>query len=186
MAATFTLKEFTIMQKLLLRYLPFVLMALFSFSIQKKVAAQTTLVAGDIAFSGYISSNPTDEFSFVLLKNIVTGTSINFTDNGWTGTAFRPGEGTITWVSNNNYVAGTEIKIAGSTATLASSGNSAGTVNVTTALALSTTGDQVFAYQGTAASPTFISGIHMNYWTTAAGDPTNTTAANWDGQSPAV
>ncbi len=165
-------------------YRALILIILTNISVlQNRLAAQTTLVAGDIAFTGYISSNATDEFSFVLLKNVVTNTSINFTDNGWTGTAFRPGEGTITWVSNANYNAGTEIKIAGSTATLAGAGGSAGTVNVATALSLSTSGDQIFAYQGNAATPTFISGIHMNYWTTAAGDPANTNAANWDGQS---
>ena len=143
--------------------------------------AQTNLVAGDIAFTGYVSSNPTDEFSFVLLKDIQQNTQINFTDNGWTGSAFRTGETTVVWTSNTNYVAGTEIKIVGTTATLVS-GASAGSVTGTP-LSLSTSGDQIFAYQGLVTAPTFVSGIHMNYWKTADGDPANTTALNWDGQS---
>lgn len=43
--------------------------------------AQTTLVAGDIAIVGYNSDDPTnDDFSFILLKDISSGTTINFTD----------------------------------------------------------------------------------------------------------
>ncbi|MBL7723630.1 MAG: T9SS type A sorting domain-containing protein [Chitinophagaceae bacterium] len=148
-----------------------------------KVTAQTTLVAGDIAFTGYVASHnaPTfDEFSFVLLKNITAGTVINFTDNGWLSTnVFRTGEQTVTWTSNAALVAGKEIHIVGTTATLAG-GGSAGTVTGT-ALSLSVNGDQVLAYQGTTAAPTFISAIHMNVYVIAVGDPTNTTAAAWDG-----
>jgi predicted secreted protein len=150
---------------------------------QKSLNAQTTLAAGDIAFSGYIGA-PTvagnDEFSFVLLAPITTNTVINFTDNGWLITnVFRTGEQTVTWTSNAAYPAGTEIRIVGTTATTAC-GASAGTVTGT-ALSLSQNGDQVLAYQGTAAAPTFISGIHMNVYLTSIGDPTTTTAAAWDG-----
>jgi hypothetical protein len=151
--------------------------------ISTQSKSQTTLVAGDIAFTGYVASYnaPTpDEFSFVLLKNITAGTVINFTDNGWLSTnAFRSGEQTITWTSNAALLAGREIRIAGTTATLAG-GGSAGTVTGT-ALSLSVNGDQVLAYQGTVASPTFISGIHMNVYSTTIGDPVTTTAAAWDG-----
>ncbi|MDX1956395.1 MAG: hypothetical protein SFU20_12765 [Chitinophagaceae bacterium] len=52
--------------------------------------AQTTLAAGDIAFTGYNADDNTvngpssnDDFSFILLKNITSGTSIYFTDFGW-------------------------------------------------------------------------------------------------------
>ncbi|MEI7725975.1 MAG: hypothetical protein WCK09_12780, partial [Bacteroidota bacterium] len=145
-------------------------------------AGATTMVAGDIAFSGYTSTTASDDFSFVLLKNIGPGTVLNFTDNGWlNGTntvGFRSGESTATWTSNAAYPAGTEIKISGLTATL-SGGGSAGTVTGA-ALSLSTTGDQVLVYQGTSGSPVFISGIHMNVYTTLIADPVSTTAAGWD------
>jgi hypothetical protein len=86
--------------------------------VQPSVA--TTLVAGDIAFSGYISNDP-DQFSFVLLKNIGSGTVINFTDNGWLASGvFRSGEETTTWTATTDLTAGQEILIAGLTATLAS------------------------------------------------------------------
>ncbi len=143
-------------------------------------ATATTLNAGDIAFTGYTSTTAGDDFSFVLLRNIGSGTVINFTDNGWLSTnALQTGETTITWTSNAAYSAGTEIKISGTTATLAA-GGSAGTVTGT-ALSLSTSGDQILAYRGTAASPTFISAIHMNVYSVSAGDPVTTTAAAWDG-----
>lgn len=138
----------------------------------------TTLNAGDIAFTAYAAAN--DEFSFVLLRNIGAGTTVNFTTNGWLSTnVFRSGEETITWTSNAAYSAGTEIKIAGLTATLAA-GGSAGTVTGT-ALSMSTTGDQILVYRGTAGAPTFITAIHMNVYSTTAGDAVTTTAAAWDG-----
>ncbi len=172
-----------------LKFLILVCLINTGFTIKAKA-----LVAGDIAFTGYISSNTSDEFTFVLMTNMPANTVINFTDNGWTGTALRATEGILTWTSNAAYNAGTEIRITvaqltattvSAASTYAGLGLSAGTVShtsTTNTFNLSTSGDQIIAYQGTAASPTFISGIHMNYWTTAAGDPSNTTAAAWDGQ----
>ena len=145
----------------------------------------SNLNAGDIAFSGYISStgdNTLDQFSFVLLRNIGPGTVINFTDNSWLNTnVFRIGESDITYTSNAAYPAGTEITIQDLAATLAN-GNSAGTVTGS-GLSLGTTGDQILAYRGTPASPIFISAIHMNVYTTSSPnfDPVNTTALAWDG-----
>ncbi|NOT50058.1 MAG: HYR domain-containing protein [Chitinophagaceae bacterium] len=153
--------------------------ALATWIVTPLPAGATTLNAGDIAFSGYNADAATDEFSFVLLRNIGPGTVINFTDNGYQAGALTNVEQTITWTSNAAYAAGTEIYINGTTATLAI-GGSAGTVTGT-ALSLITGGDQILAYRGTAVSPTFISGIHMNVLTTLIGDPVTTTAAAWDG-----
>jgi hypothetical protein len=150
---------------------------------------QTTLAAGDIAFTGYIGhgTGPTaiDDFSFVLLKNITSNTVINFTENGWliapNPVGFRTGENTLTWTSNSALVSGQEIKIVGTTPSLAGGAGTAGTVTGT-AFALSANGDQVLAYQGTSATPTFISAIHMNVYDLAnIPDPSTTTAAAWDG-----
>ncbi len=152
--------------------------ALASWVVTPLPAGATTLNAGDLAFSSYASAN--DEFSFVLLRNIGPGTVVNFTNNGWLSTnVFRTGEETVTWTSNAAYGAGTEIKISGLTATLVS-GATAGTVTGT-AITLNGTGDQILAYRGAAATPTFISAIHMNVNSTLAGDAVSTTAAAWDG-----
>lgn len=149
------------------------------FGVQSR--AQTTLVAGDIAFTGYISST-TDQFSFVLLKSITSGTAINFTDDGWLPAGvFAGGEETITWTANTALSAGTEIKITGLVATRAGSGIVTGTVTGTAGgINLTTTGDQILAYQGLAASPTFISGIHMNVYALDVGACAPTLAASWD------
>ncbi len=159
------------------------LLFFLAFSWQK-ATAQTTLVAGDIAITGYLgfgASVTPDQFSFVLLRNIAANTAIKFTDRGWgTDNVFSAlaGESTVTWTATTALSAGVEVKIEGLTATLAGAGNP-GTVSGT-ALSLSANGDQVLAYQGADASPTFISGIHSNVYTTANLDPTTTTAAAWD------
>ena len=156
---------------------------LFIAGVQQRAAAQTTLVAGDIAITGHLgfgASATTDEFSFVLLAPVTAGTVINFTDNGWLSTnVFRTGETTVTWTAASALPAGTEVKIVGTTPTLAGAGNP-GTVTGT-ALSLSANGDQILAYQGSAATPTFITAIHMNVYDVANADPTTTTAAAWDG-----
>ncbi|MBL0054783.1 MAG: hypothetical protein IPP31_01075 [Chitinophagaceae bacterium] len=140
-------------------------------------ARSQVLVAGDIAFTGYVSAaTNVDSFAFVLLVNIPAGTQINFTDNGWLNPGvFRVGEQNLTWTAGQAFVAGTEIKISGTTSptpltpvaeylsggVLLSAGTCTGTM-----LNLSTSGDQIIAYQGSIASPTIISMIHMNTYST--------------------
>jgi hypothetical protein len=154
-------------------------------SVNFKLQAQTTLSVGDIVFTRYISSGPssnTDAFSFVLLTNISTGTQIKFTDNHWNGTALSTNESTLTFTAGSALAAGREITIVslhGGTATLFG-GSSAGTVTNgggAGAIALATTGDQILAYQGPDASPSFIAGIHMNVQVGGCG---NSTAAGWE------
>lgn len=162
------------------KFLP-IFLTIFCFSFFINISkAQTTLAAGDIAFTGYINA-ATDEFSFVLVKDVTAGTLINFTDNGWLNTgSFRGGESTVTWQAPaGGFFAGTEIKIVGTTATLASGGGAAGSVSGIP-LGLSTSGDQILAFQGTVALPTFICAIHMNVYATSILDPVNTDAATWD------
>jgi len=153
----------------------------------RNVSAQV-LTAGDIAFTGYISAaSGTDTFSFVLLVNAPAGTVISFTDNGWLNPGvFRTGEQTATFTSSIALTAGREIVISGPSAGAATAMSwfppamiSVGTVTGTMP-SLSTSGDQVLAYQGSAAAPTFIAGIHANGYTTGLGDCGNTTDASWD------
>ena len=96
------------------------LLFLLLITLNLSLNAQTTLVKGDIAFTGYFSNGTApllnDQFSFVLLTNITANTVINFTDNAWNRTspttgAFRTGEGTVTYTSGSAYTAGTEILI---------------------------------------------------------------------------
>jgi len=138
-------------------------------------SAQTTLSAGDIAFmgSGSDAGGPfTDYVSFVLLTDIDAATTITFTDRGWsdtTGFSNSPGDGDYTWTSGVARTAGDIITLNLSIGVLSNGG------------AYSNIGDQLFAIQGTIASPTFIAGIHFNVEPLGATNPTTTNDANWDG-----
>ena len=77
---------------------------------------QTTLSEGDIAITGVNSDTP-DEFSFVLLRDISSGTIINFTDKGWLAnggwrlntTGNNVLEGILTWTATTDLPCGTVI-----------------------------------------------------------------------------
>ncbi len=165
------------------------------------VNAQTALVAGDLAFSGYKCNDAVaDQFSFVLLKNITAGTVIKFSDYGWrTDTnMFSNGTGGITeteivFTATTALNAGQEITIVGTTVTIvnpasgsATAVNSVGAAFLVGNLSLASNGDQIIAYQGNFPTPTtFISGLHMNVDVFVnPGDNPTTTAAAWDGVVP--
>lgn len=133
------------------------------------------LALGDIAFTGYqsdSSGNPSgedDQFTFVLLTDVVSGDQISFTENGWLAAGgFRTGENTITLEFTAPFSCGTQISISTSpfAAIEDNTGGSAG--NLTgSGLALSVSGDQIFAYDpANVPSSTdetgFIAAIQMN------------------------
>ncbi len=160
---------------------------LSTLSIVTSVNSQA-LVLGDIAFTGYNSNGAaSDEFSFIVLRTggINIGTSINFTDCGWNSLAcgtndFIPVNSPVTnteteiaWTSTVALPYGTQVRVSGLTAT---TGNVLGT-----ALNLSGTGDQIFAFQGPRTGPyTMLAGIHMNFVLGV------TNAANWDNATTPV
>ncbi|WP_367117845.1 beta strand repeat-containing protein, partial [uncultured Chryseobacterium sp.] len=130
--------------------------------------AQTTLAAGNIAFTAYdsapsVNTGTSDAFSFVLLTPISSGTKISFTDQGyqgnntWQAVTTSGSESSITWTSGNALPAGTEVYIVGLSAYTYNpvSGTSLanGTVvstdgSSTTGLNLAFSGDQIIAFQG--------------------------------------
>ncbi|MFS4483622.1 T9SS type A sorting domain-containing protein [Hyunsoonleella sp. 2307UL5-6] len=149
-----------------------ILLLAFGFSY-----GQTTLSEGDIAITGVNTQNP-DQFSFVLLTDVTAGTTINFTDFGWLSTgSFNTtfNEGVITWTATSTVSCGTEIIItdigSNNYSSLDFSGSTIGAAIETDALfAFSAAGDQVIAYQGTLATPTFLYAVHVanaNGWTDA-------------------
>jgi hypothetical protein len=164
-------------------------------------AQPTVLVAGDIAFSGYIAVdvNP-DQFSFVLLRNINATTVIKFSDYGWhndvNALSNAPSgivESEIVFTATTALTAGQEITIVGTTVSIrnpvlgsATAVNSVGASFLVGNLSLASNGDQIVAYQGNFPTPTtFIAGIHMNVNVFVnPGDPPTTTAAAWDGLVP--
>lgn len=180
------------MRNFLLHHKGYILvLCLLIAGVSARTASAQVLSAGEIVFTGYLSSDVgVDTFSFVLLKNVPAGTVINFTDNAWLNPGvFRAGEQTATLTLTIALVAGREIKITGPSAGAATATSYNSTTNTTdtvgtvtgSMLSFSTTGDQVFAYQGTAATPTFIAGLHANGLTVAgSGDCADTTNAAWD------
>lgn len=121
--------------------------------------AQASLTTGDIAVIGRINNGTPDSFSFVALADIAAGEVIYFTDNGWTGTAFRGSSATdgdgnenlTKWTAASAISAGTIVASTSSAFTI--SGSIAGSTSGSYAsLALSQSGDQIYAFQNSNAS----------------------------------
>ena len=188
------------MRKVFLKLIPFVI------SLFLTPALHAQLTVGGIAFTGYNKDDNTvngaesnDDFSFVLLQNIPAGTTIFFTDFGWTdANAFQNpdacaagtgalADGIISWTTSVALNRGTHIRIrphfpinGGTNTAIATTVGTATGVKITKNSELTGTneylnlaagGDQIFAYTGTFAAPTLIAGIDMT--------------AGWDGSLPA-
>lgn len=112
------------------------------------------LLAGDVAVVAYNTDGP-DAFAWIALRDLPIGTVIHFTSssvsNGWfrwgdhLGRAVGPGP--LTWTSTNLVTAGTVISWVSGTQKCWSVGAISGGTP-----ALSSSGDQIFAYSGTVAS----------------------------------
>jgi len=128
-----------------------------------KTLTQQILEPGDIAILGFQSDNP-DKFAFIALTNILGGTEIKFTDNGWTGSALYTNEGTLTWtVPSGGINKGTIITVTsdGTTWTVTQ-----GTISYSSSPAFATGGDQIIVYQGSSTSPTLIYAFSTSSWIT--------------------
>ncbi len=134
------------------------ILLLFITFISTSSIAQTVLNAGDIVITGY-SADGGDKFSFLLLVDIDANTVINFTDQGWTGTTFFTAsatEGVAVWTSGTALSCGSEIVISANDVN-----NSTSDIGTTTGgFDFATSGDQILAYQGSFASPNFITAFH--------------------------
>lgn len=124
---------------------------------QTFTTSQEFLNAGDITILG-INSNTPDNFAFVNWVDINPNMIIKFTDNGFNGVApnsqstplnARSTENFVIWKNNTGaaIAAGTVIKIENNTTT-------SGQI-VSGGLTGIASGDQIFAYQGSATSGTF-------------------------------
>ncbi len=123
-------------------------------SLEPRAMFAVDLGLGDIAFTGYQSTAP-DKISFVLLKNVDSGTILSVTDNAWTGTALQSSEGNSVITFGGNFSAGTQFNYD---ATRASGsrwavGSSTALLSDTTGsnFALNASGDNLFAYNGSTA-----------------------------------
>ncbi|RIW12981.1 tandem-95 repeat protein, partial [Algoriphagus lacus] len=150
---------------------------------------QCILFPGNLVFSGVNldddgvdGSQKNDRFSFVLLQDVSENFEIYFTDLGWTSSgSFQSAtqalsDGAIKWTAPVGGVeAGTQITISAKfnlSATLGTvSGVRATPNNSGVYLDLGISGDQLFAFTGSLASPTFIAGVNLNQaWTSLLSD----------------
>lgn len=137
----------------------FILFFSLSFTFECK---SQQLVAGDIVFLA-LQTESADAFAFANLVNIESGTSIFFTDNGWSGTALFTNEETVTWTATSFVPAGSIIKLihegplvpVGSTNCFVD-GPGAATGRMS---GLSIAGEQILAYVGSTANPSFIAAV---------------------------
>ncbi len=132
----------------------------------------TSLSPGDLAIVAFQVDTP-DQFSFVLLTDVLEGTEIVFTDNGWTDTnTFYSGEGYVTWTAPAGGVAKyTVVTITAGTPWTATIGS----VSTSGSIALATAGDQLIAFQGETSSPTLLYCISSTPWVTSGTIGSNTT-----------
>ncbi|MFC3415403.1 MBG domain-containing protein [Algoriphagus hitonicola] len=151
--------------------------------------AQCILFPGNLVFTGVNldddgpdGSNQNDRFSFVLLQDVSEGLEIHFTDLGWTtANSFQASDraltdGVIKWtVPTGGVESGTQITIdakynlaasLGTVTGVTATGNDSGIF-----MDLGLSGDQLFAFTGSTATPSLIAGVNLNQsWTSLQPD----------------
>lgn len=129
---------------------------------------------GDIAVISFASDSP-DALAFVALRQIPAATVIRFTDSGWqAGGGFRANEGGIQYTTPSILTPGTVVSRANPFDSGGWTVNNAG-VGANN-LSLSTSGDQLLAFLGDAASPAFVHAVHFDSTGYVDATSSNTTA----------
>ena len=119
---------------------------------------------GDLIIAGRVNNTPTDSFTFFSLRNLTAGETFYFTDNGWTGSAFRGASATdgdgnenlIRFTANASINAGTLINSTAANANWSwtTSGAIPGTTSGSFAhLALGQGGEQIYAFSAPSNNP---------------------------------
>ncbi len=120
------------------------LLSLLLLSAPSSTTAQS-LNPGDIAIIGANAVNP-DEFSFVALVDIPSGTVIGFVDHGWLASGeFRTTEDEFFYTAASTISKGTVISVD----------------TIVGSPRFAEAGDQLLAFQGTIASPTFVYALNF-------------------------
>ncbi len=136
--------------------------------------ATAAVSAGDIAIIGYRSTDP-DALAFVVLSPIAAGEVIRFTDSGWVAAgSFRANEGGIAFTASTALSAGTVVTRSNPFNSGDWSINNTGLG--TGGFLLSTSGDQILAFQGDAAGPSFVYAINADDTGWSDATTSNTTA----------
>lgn len=116
-------------------------------------AAHAALGAGDIAFTSFNADE--DGLSFVTFANIAANTTIYFSDNEWTGSAFNTGESYNVWNSGSGIAAGTVVRFSKyDTASLSASVGtlSRASVSGSSNWGIANSNETIYAYLGSSAT----------------------------------
>ncbi|WP_207382708.1 choice-of-anchor I family protein [Flavobacterium subsaxonicum] len=127
------------------------------------IAVQTAFAAGDMAFTAYRmnATSTEDDVALVTFVDIAAGTFINLTDSKYTTNAQAQCANGIVWTATSCVPAGSVITIQTS-ALVANTGTVTGS-----GFGLSSGGDQVIVYTGTAAAANYITALTSNGWAAA-------------------
>lgn len=130
------------------------------------IAVQSPIATGDMVFTAYRTSatGAEDEVSLLTFVNIAPGTFITLTDSKYTSNATPQCANGIVWTATSCVPAGSVISIQTS-AVVANTGTVTGS-----GFGLSSNGDQVIVYTGTAANPNYITALTTNGWVAANTD----------------
>ena len=129
----------------------------------------STLAVGDVAFTGLNSGQAqVVDYRIVFLTPVNAGTEVRITDKGWLGDRFRGNENVGVYTTRRNYPCGTEIILlqdflGGPYRTEDAAGRDAGPYVPVVQFypSFNNGNDQLFAFQGTEASPSFLAGIDI-------------------------
>jgi hypothetical protein len=126
--------------------------------------AEAGLMPGDIAIIGMNTDNP-DEFAWTPLVDVDPGQEIFFSDAGWINGQFSgllggSGDGAVKFTAPASGVGAGEIRSVILTA-LPADYAAANDARVGPGMSLSTSGDQLVAFTGSSAAPTFLFGLNL-------------------------
>lgn len=138
---------------------------------------------GGMVFTGY-NSQPTDNFSVVVLESLLAGTSFSVTDKGWLAAGgFGSGENTANYLLCRPLSCGDEVRFEADGKGYAPDGSVVAEIQAGSSFpAISSAGDQLFLYSGV-SEPTagdqsgFVSAIQMNCENGTCSE------GNWDGDA---
>ena len=132
----------------------------FSLILSSLVHAQV-LSPGGIAFIGF-QGDAQMAFALVNTEVIPPFTQISFTDNKWTGAHLLNNEQTVVWTSPDTALpVGTIFRLQDNGSGMTVTGPGTATGRIWYSLGQ---GEQILAYTGTEAQPSFIAGISNNTW----------------------
>lgn len=119
--------------------------SILSFLLIYSTEVNATINMGGIMIIGFDGDNP-DYLVFAVLEDLPPGEQFYITDNEWNGSSFDTGEGVVQWTNDTGSIITAGIIISLNVTTLTFDLGSA--TSIATTLSLTTSGDDIYLYQG--------------------------------------